>query len=198
MDNLVRFQGGRAEFEDGQTVTVRPFVVARKCVTVEDMRHFCSATGYRTTAECEAASRIYCRNDHLMVMPAAEQGNSTAFCVSAADAECYLAHNGGRLMTEAEWLIASIVVAGEFNVRKRHFPSHCDSYGNTIAERNPAQITYGLEEIVRSTDGSIWVTRSGPLVFRTSTWRRDVNVNRRVVLAQEHSIMTCFRVCQDA
>jgi formylglycine-generating enzyme required for sulfatase activity len=176
------------EFEDGHKVTVAPFWIARRCVTVGQFLRFVEETGYVTTAERRGDDQNFRRNDINESMPHDQMLDSPVSFVSKADALAYCEWSSTRLPSEAEWLAAMVIDWTPLAPGQQLTADQEQLCVNSL-EAGAAEWTNGR------TDG-ISIVRSSPRYFLMHNWNRRGSGGRPCP-DSHHEVVIGFRVARD-
>jgi hypothetical protein len=177
--------------ESGAEAFVPRFVVARRWVTVGEYDAFVKASGYVTTAERAGDSVRFDRHHALRELRPDEARDTPATQLSWNDAVAYCSFAGGTLMTESQWLAASV----------RDWSSTIDdpSWAQSaahLAEVDTARMLIEGPEWTRSgaTDGER-IVRSRPRYVLTPMWRMERQLNSLRLPRSYYNDVIGFRVC---
>lgn len=182
------------QLEDGGRTSVPSFSIAKRPVTVGDFENFVRATGYLTLAEQYRNSQTFRSHCGLSGLASSVRLGVPVQFVTIVDAEAFCRHVACRLPTEAEWLAAAVLEAGELELtpweelqrRSRPLPRNA-------LEVNNWEITstrFLVDHVV---------TRRGPLHFLKKGWREQplLNFNRRIIGDNDFDISITFRLARD-
>jgi hypothetical protein len=184
------------QFEDGTSLRVESFWICRSPVTVQQMREFCRATGYRTTADLRGNGSTYEHNFCLSELSVGDIPYRAAMCVSFDDATAFCKWAKCRLPSEAEWMAASIIDSSVIDRR--------DFQGLTVAGRIaglPCALQSegpGLEWTGTMLGSDFSVARRGPRHVRFRDWRDLVSQHRFILARGECHLDLVFRVCRNS
>jgi hypothetical protein len=98
--------------ENGRSLSVAPFRIAREPVSFDQFQAFCKSTKYETSAQRLKCPETYLDNSVLRKigrkLTPRQREMMEVMCVSFDDASQYCKWAGVRLPTEEEWLAASV------------------------------------------------------------------------------------------
>lgn len=175
------------EFEDGTSVRVGPFKIARVATRTREFREFAEATGYRTSAERQEDFEWFLDNSVTVGLTKRELADMPVSCVSYNDAIAYCSWRGVQLPTEAQWLAAAIADS--------HIYSPAEYEKQRFWERGNRYLPELSIEWTRTIDPSgHGILRRGPRWARTTAWREEVREHRFAGALDSYDIMTTFRV----
>ncbi len=181
------------EFEDGSHMAVRPFLIARRPVSIRDFEAFVHDTGYVTLAEQQSHADTFRNHCGLSGLSPSVVDTPAQF-VAPVDADAFCRHVGSRLPTEAEWLAASVIDPHEMELTPwEELQRRARPLAANALEVNNWEIT-----ATKLPDGRV-VTRRGPVHFLKKGWREQpfLDFNRRIIGAAEFDISITFRLVKD-
>jgi hypothetical protein len=182
-----------AHFENGSTLSLPPYEIARSPVTTGQFDQFTAATGYVT--DCERDGKGSFRFDETIepIRPK-DRGNIPVHNVSFNDALAYCQWANVRLPTEAELLAAALIDERVMDQQEWH-DFMFGQTGRFRIENYPNALD-GLGEELVTCDGQPDkpVIRSGPFYVREVGW--ETRSNRDECRSNEYGLMTGFRLCR--
>ena len=164
----LRFTGRIVTYEDGRIEAVSDFEIVNRPVTVEDMRQFCEATGYVTSAERKGSLDTFRNNAYLRVVEPEFWGQHLADFLSHDDAAAFCAWSGYRLPTEGEFMVAALV---DDAVHDDWMDDDEDVVDDWIASGRIADLATSI--ITDTRVGNRVVVRSGPHHVKQPGWEED-------------------------
>jgi hypothetical protein len=176
-------------FEDGSTVQVQPFEIARYTVSIAQFSRFVEATNYKTIAEQGNDEQTFRDNQFVSDVPMHKRDGLPAFYLSYLDAAAYCEWAKVRLPTEAEWLAAALIDD------RIHDQSEVYRIYTELRSR-PEALDIDWEEMTGTVvEGRLVVLRSGPRLVRSSEDLNRRHVRRRRSL-KDFEDPVVFRVCK--
>ncbi len=191
MPSVVQVKGSVVRLEDGTTKEVNDFRVARRGVRIGDFMAFVRATKYKTTAERSGSLDTFYQQYPIEDLSPEERDASVVTMVSWYDARAYCEWAGGRMITEEEWLAAS--VRDWSRIPRPKLPGIGMERSLYIDDENQMRIegpewTAAGEEVDRA------IVRSYPRYFLTVGWEAE-QMNKKELPKSFYNEVIGFRVC---
>ena len=179
--------------ESGTTATVEPFRVMKNCVTVAEYDEFCRQARYQTTAEQNEDFANFRDNYAIEDLSAHDRAATVAYLLSWYDAAAYCEWKRGRLITETEWLAASVLKWDRIQ------PLPVEKLFNEQWEASKSahqMYIAGPEWTSKLTSDGLSCVRSWPRYFLTQGWNDDpVQKNSKALARDFYNDVISFRLC---
>lgn len=187
---LIHVPAKNVLFEDGSTVAVGPFGIAKHPISVGQVEAFSRETGYQTLAERQnyGMGKNYRNNELLFSKRTRNQ--SPAYVMAYEDALAYCDWARVRLPSEAEWLAASVL--DERFYEDDEMLQVC----RQLSKREDAIVVAGNEWTSTPAGPDRMIVRSRPYLLRTVDWARHGRQGWPRHRGDLDLLYT-FRVCKD-
>jgi len=190
--SVVHVEGSVVRLEDGTTKEVNGFRVARRGVRIGDFMAFARATNYRTTAERPGSLDTFFCQYAIEDLSPEERDATVVTMVSWLDAHAYCDWAGGRLITEEEWLAAS--VRDWDKPPRAKLPGIEMEHSLYIDDENQMYIE-GPEWTGSECAHEHAIVRSYPRYFLTAGWEAELQKNKKELPKGFYNEVIGFRVC---
>lgn len=171
------------EFEWGEKVFVPKFEVYADAVSVSEFSAFCIQARYNTFNERNGDSDTYFRNPRLEGVCNSELDKIPAYFITPTDAVAYCNFTGRKMLTEAQWMAASII---------HPLANVSESMKIDALKNSRSQFISGQhEEFVVGKEGIL--LRKGPYWFLDKDWRESLSKNRVYISSNHADIFATFR-----
>jgi Sulfatase-modifying factor enzyme 1 len=182
-----------AHFEDGSTLSLPPYEIARSPVTIGQFDQFTAATSYVTDCEREGEGSFRFDETIEPIRPK-DRGKIPVHNVSFNDALAYCQWANVRLPTEAELLAAALIDERVMDQREWHDFMFGQTGRFQIANYPNALDGLGAEFVTSDQQAAKAIIRGGPFYIRRVGW--EMASNRSECRTDEYNLMTGFRVCR--
>lgn len=191
--SIITAGGHKVRFEDGSESFVEKFWLQRNVVNTREFKKFCDETGYRTTAECCNDMTTYL--DHLEIygdLTRKQQDELPVGYISWHDADAYCRWKGGRLLTDAEWMAASL---GATPVHPRNKEEEYELAAEAALDTSRAYLSGPEYTGTLIEGGRKAIIRVLPAYILTPDWQKIERINRQPGSLEEYDSPCVFRVC---
>ena len=189
--SAVHVGGSVVRLEDGTTKEVNDFRVARRGVRIGDFMAFVRATKYKTTAERSGSLDTFYRQYAIEDLSPEERDATVVTMVSWYDARAYCECAGGRMITEVEWLAAS--VRDWDKPPRAKLPGIGMEHSLYIDDQNQMRIE-GPEWTAAAEGADAAIVRGYPRYFLTVGWEAE-QMNKKELPKSFYNEVIGFRVC---
>jgi hypothetical protein len=185
---FVSIEGKSIEFEDRRRCLVKPFLIAKRPVSIGEFLEFTKTTSYKTVAEQQSRDESF--NSHSGLGGFSERAllRAAVKFIAPIDAEAFCRYKGYRLPTEEEWFAAAVIEPNEVGptgtYRRRLDLMKCEN-----------AILFGGSEITSTrTEEGLVVARRGPRYFLKEGWRARMQFERQFIERSHTDVSLTFRV----